>query len=583
MAYTIKGQAGKALDATSRTLGVDLVAVSGQLAFESMGMDRLSWTARTHDLAAGETILPETDQQVELYFSGTRVFRGWAAKPRGKNYGSVVEIEGPWRWLAKQMLTSARTSFTTTEDRPTFVFNEGKVEDHVTALLTRVIALGAPVAIGTIDADLTIAKQTLSNMSFASALVKLLAWVPDCVAWWDYSGTGTPTFNVTRRATMSATNYAAGTDELVDYDVTGRPDQVPARVELQYVDRSAAGLPLYAVQAAGTAVYGRTQVILISGAEGVPFVPQDDYESFLAQTVNANQTKDVLKPWLMLNMPEVQKSRNQFSGRPNPGELTLANGEIVTLTAGRPGTGTYTFPQPTLNFTDVETGAEVTRVGKHLLVSSFTTSAPPEWAVNVLANAERVKVTGRLYAFEESTLSNTAGTNTTEAPAAPDWQLAFPFGTTFLMNGWTPSFTLNGYEWARVNFLAYDFEFETYLTTASYPVLTTIYKPQDFEYLVPPAGLATALLAAQSVTPYEGHLILKPATAPALANVLTSLVNITGAQTEFATMDAMVKRVSYDLSSGYATRIELGPPGRFEIGGVNTRIKQSQQSIIEIN
>ncbi len=581
MAYTIKGQAAKALDATVRLLGADLVVVSAQVSFESMGMDRLTWTARTEDLAAGETILPEVDQQVELYDGATRIFRGWASKPRGKNYGAVVEIEGPWRWLMKESLTSEQTSYTSTEDRPTFIFNEGSVEDHVTALFARLVALGAPVALGTVDADITIAKQTLSNMSFASALAKLLMWVPDCVAWWDYSGAGTPTFNVTRRGTMGTTSYTAGTDALVDYDLTGRPDQVPSRVELQYVERSAAGLPLYAVQGAGTAVYGRTQVILISGAEGLPFVPGDNYESFLAQTVNANQTKDVLKPWLMFNMPEVQKSRNQFSGRPNVTEVTLANGEVVTLTAGRPGTGTYTFPQPSLNFTDVETGAEVSRVGKHMLVSAFSSSPPPEWAVDVLANAQRVRVTGRLYTFEESTLSNTAGTNTTEAPAPPDWQLAFPWGTSFLMNGWKPSFTLNGYEWARVFFLAYDFEFETYLTTSSYPVLTTIYKPQDFEYLVPPPGLAADLLAAQSVTPYEGTLLLRE-TPPALANLLPTLVNITAAQTEFAAMEAMVRRVSYDLVK-LTTSIELGPPARFGLDTIGTRIRQSQQSIIEIN
>lgn len=579
MSYDIKGESGKTLDATTRVLGADLKVVNATLRFESLGMDRLSWTARTIDLEAGETILPDVGQRVDLYQGATRHFRGWVTEARQSNYGTVVVAEGPWMWLRKMPITTSRTQFTTTADRATVVFNAGNVATHITALLNRAIALGAPIAIGTIATCYTIPKLQLSLMSFADALAELVRWVPDAVGWWNYSGTGTPTFNLSRRGGMSATSYAAGSGDLTGYEVTGRPDLIPARVEIQYIDRDATGLPLYASQADGTAVVGRTQIIPVSGRELDTFLPPDEYDQFQVQTVDANQTLNNIKPWLMLSVPEVVTSRTQFLGRPNPTEVTLANGEVIVLpnsTSG--GLGSYSFPQPTLKFQNPETGATISRVGKRLLV----TKEPPEWAEGVLANAERVKVSGRIYVLEESTLLNSSGGGGIDAPAAPDWQGAFPWQTSFLMNGYKASTTLVGYPWARVYFLALDFEFETYLTTSNYPVPTTVYRPQEYDYNAPPAGLAAALRTAQNFTPYEGRMEFKSAAPPALANPLSGLVQITSAQTALATMGAMVKAATYDLLN-WSTRLELGGPARFAIGTLAARVRGTPQTNIEIN
>ncbi|RPI11717.1 MAG: hypothetical protein EHM71_00145, partial [Zetaproteobacteria bacterium] len=76
--YIIKGESGKTLDATDRFLGADLLAVNASLRFENLGPDVLTWTCRTESITAGETIIPDVGQRVELWDStGTqRYFRG---------------------------------------------------------------------------------------------------------------------------------------------------------------------------------------------------------------------------------------------------------------------------------------------------------------------------------------------------------------------------------------------------------------------------------------------------------------------------------------------------------------------------
>lgn len=583
--YIIKGESGKTLDATSRLLGADLLGVNASLRFENLAPDELSWTCRTESIDAGETILPEVGQRVELWDStgATRYFRGWVTEARATNYGVQVVAQGPWMWLEKIDITTSLSSFSSTDTRPTIIFNEATVTSNVTALLNRAIALGAPVAIGTIASTFTIPKLQLSMMTCADVLAELMRWVPDCVGWWDYSGSGTPTFNLSRRSGMSATTYTVGTSPLVDFDLTGRPDLTPARVEVKYIARTAAGLPEYQTQADGTAATGRVQVIGLSGKELDTFLPPDNYSSYSAYTTNANQTKDLLKPWLMLAIPQVQKSRSQFTNRPNPTEVILADGETVTMQASTSGgLGTYTYPQPDLAFTDPETGMEISRVGKHLLVPFGTTDLPPDWALDALANAERVKVSGRIYVIEESTLYNSSGGGGIEAPAVPDWQAAFPWTTANLLKGYLASTTILLYPWARVYLLALDFEFETYLTTTSYTVPTTIYRPQDYDFNAPPSGLASNLRSAQNFTPYDGNIRLSYESLTTIPNQLQYKFNLIGSQAELETAGALVRAATYDLANS-SLDIEIGAPSRFNFSQLGGRVRQTPQTNITIN
>lgn len=573
MPLYLKGQAGKALDDTLRLLGVDLVATSATLRLESLAADALRWLARTADIEAGETILPEHEQIVELWQDSTRIFRGWVSDPRARNHGVQVTVEGPWYWLRKIQLSTALTGLVNTADRPTVIFNEATVTSMITTLLTRAMALGAPFAIGTIDATYAVHKQQHTAANFADVLAALVRQVPDAVVWWNYSGTGVPTFNLTRRGSMATTTFTVGAGEMTDHDAALYPSRVPSRVELPYMSRASTfGYPQFSLQAAGTAVTGRVQQIPISGRELAPFLPKDNYESYTVQTYNANLAGQALKDRILAMLPEVAASRAAFPNYPRSSDVELAEGEdlkmyraVTTSSGAYQGFGVYT--QPPFQCVDYDTGLPVSRVGKKFVISEL----PPEWAQSALANLQRVKLYGRIYHLEKLTNHNFTGTSLviTDVENIPAWVNAFGWSNDYdLVGFYAPghsSTTRNPTNGDTIRFFELNFEIEAYLTTTNLPAATTLYKPQDYDYTAPASGQAAALLAAQNFVPVDGHIDLKATTSLDFTNRLNRLYNIAGGMEDLETMAAMPKAVVYDLAQR-TTRIELGSPARFDFG-----------------
>ncbi|WP_035605085.1 hypothetical protein [Haloferula sp. BvORR071] len=209
MALKLIGQAGRALDAAERTPAL-LKIRDLSLRFEAMADDSLTWTARTQDLAGSMTILPDFEQAVSLYHDGVRIFHGHVSDPKDLLRGTRVTVLGPWWWLRRTQLTQSAAGI----DKPTMEFPQQTVKASITQLLTRAIAKGVPMRIGTIADTLTVPKQNYSEASFADILAELLKLVPDAVGWWDYSGNGLPAFNVTRRADAVPVTY--GLNQLVE-------------------------------------------------------------------------------------------------------------------------------------------------------------------------------------------------------------------------------------------------------------------------------------------------------------------------------------------------------------------------------
>ena len=579
--YLIKGTGGTL--SGDYLLGADLLGVDASLRFENLAPDVLQWTCRTESIDAAETTIPDVGQRIELWnTAGTvRYFRGWVTQARATNYGVQVVVEGPWQFLQKIDITSSVSSGTNTDFRPTINFNESTVKANIEALLTRAIALGAPMIVGTIASTFTIPKLQLSMMSCADVLAELMRWVPDCVGWWDYSGASDPIFNLTRRSGMGTRTFAIGTDPVEDYDLTGRPDLRPSQVVIKYTRRRlspADGRPEFAEQSSGSPVAGRIQTIGLSGKELDTFLPPDDYQGYTVQTYDANATLNNTRIRLLPIIPEVVASRAQFAGRPNANDVVLANGETITLQTSVSTVGTRIYPQPALQFLNPETGAPISRVNKRFLMSP----PPPDWANGVLANAEKVKIVGRIYKLVESTLLDSLGGNGINAPNIEDWAVAFPWSIQLLLTGYRPSTTILGYPWARVLLYALDFEVETYLTTSNFPNPTTIYKPQDYDFNAPPSGLASSLLAAQNFTPYEGSITLKRSGFQFPQNQIPYLYRVTGAQAGLATADAMAKAVTFDLAQS-TEQIEIGAPARFAFGVLGGKVRQTPQTNITIN
>lgn len=586
--YIIKGEAGKTLDATDRLLGADLLGVNASLRFENLGPDVLQWTARTESIDAGETIIPDVGQRVELWSSSgsIRYFRGWVTQARATNYGVQVVVEGPWQWLQKIDITSSLTSVST-DTRPTIIFNEATVTSNITALINRAIALGAPIAIGTIASTFTIPKLQLSMMTCADVLAELMRWVPDCVGWWDYSGSGDPEFNLSRRAGMSATTYTVGTSELADFDLTGRPDLIPARVEVKYIARTPAGLPEYQTQADGSTVAGRVQVIGLSGKELDTFLPPDDYQSYTAATAALNTTLAINNAVKSI-IPQVVDSRAQFSGYPrvgNDNDAKLASGETLHygnyIGQNMSNASYFSQVQPALRFTDPETGANVSTSGKYLVIGQ----AQPDWAADAYASAQKVRINGRLYRAQLKTRNHYLN-GVVETYTEPPWSSAFGWtqreDTGYYYWGETKPTTSTVTEGFKVFFNYLDFELDAILTTSNFSTPQTIYKPQDYEYLSPPANLAANLRSAQNFTPYEGTLSLVYSALPPLGNELQYKVNISGAQAGLDSAGALVRAATFDLANA-SLELEIGAPARFNFSALGGKVRQTPQTNITIN
>ena len=542
MAYTINGEAGAELDATSRTLE-SLRIEAATLRYASLASDTLTWTARTLNATGAGTIVPSVGQVVELWQDGVRRFRGHVSIPRPGAKQMTISAEGPWSWLAKTPLTSMQAdSAGTSAERVSFVLPTQSLRTSIISLANRAIALGLPMQLGTVDAFYDVPNMTLSDQSFAQAFSNLLAWAADAVLWWDHSVSGYPAMHVTRRANMTALEVVIGQDvELLE--IAPRVDLEVSQVGINYVTRNpTTGRPLWAAQNAGVGVVGKRQLVTVSGPEIVDFLPKDDFDSVQVQTGVVSDAYVISRD---SNLAGLKQSFGSVGG---VGTAILHNGGTAT----NPTYLAKYFPPMRYYATD---GTEVSVGTRKLLLNDVML---PDWAAKSL-QAQEVSITGT-------------------------W-IATTFEITATFDGWRDSAASSGQllSWNGIKFnyfwwFAIPFKITAMLVNANYPALTSIYKPWEYNFMTPPAGLAEGLRTAQNWTPWEGP-ITQAAQDWTAANVLNRKVRITNGRTEHAAMDALLQSVDFDLMRGRRT-LNLGAPARIDFGTLVDRIRRDPQDNI---
>lgn len=262
------------------------------LEFQNLAADTLTWEASTDDPSGTGTIIPEVGQTAELLDpDGDRVFKGHVVLPSVGTSSVTVKVVGPWWWMERIALSGdLNDAVETSAERGSYVFPEQGLATSLGDLIDRAITKGVPMQAGTISTMFTVPRITLSNMSFAAALAELMRWVPDAVAWFDYS-VSPPMLNITRRGDMTAINYTFGVNNIESVNIGPRLDLQVSRVSLKYVRRDATtGKPNWAAQNHGTAVDGKIQIITISGPEIATTLPKDDFDSVAIRTKSANFT-----------------------------------------------------------------------------------------------------------------------------------------------------------------------------------------------------------------------------------------------------------------------------------------------------
>lgn len=554
MAWYLKGETGKTLDATLRELS-SLRIDSCALRFQSLADDTLTWSAATENATGAGTIIPDVGQVVELWKDGARKFRGHVTMPRVGSKRITVTAVGPWWWLTRIPLTSSQTDSTgVSAERANFVFSTGAHKTKIESLIARAIANGAPMVAGTVVTIYDTPNMSLAEMNCGQALAELMAWVPDGVTWFDYSGTGLPALHVGRRSGFAATTYAIGTDAVIDTDLSPRLDLEVARVGLDFVTRTATtGRPAWASQAAGTSTAGKNQIITVSGPEISELLPKDDFDSYQIQTISATLTNAVI-----IARDSGLASVNAQFGTP-PGGLFSFIDRWIGWSKSSSTYNPVGFPAQIRLRTN---GTTAPSTGYNIISSL----SPPDWAISQLG-AYEITIIGTWGCFW------LYPNGTTPAPSAAFEATA----QTTYTHGWASPPSSSDTGLILIGSRQYQVKVWVYAGTA-YPALTTIYKAWDYNFLTPPAGLATGLLAAQNWVPWEGTISLV-ADDVSGDNLLNAKYNVTGTISPCASMQTLARGVSHDITNGRTT-IELGAPARTDFGTLTSRIRRQPRDNI---
>ncbi len=550
MAITIRGQAGKTMDFTARSW--ETLRIAGdQLRFSTLDDDFFAYTSIADDAAGTGALLPEIGQIVEVYDGIARKFKGVVTAVTPGQNSISVRADGPWWWMKKINLSgdfappfdAAYGAGGTAATRHNYAFPQQALRTSLNAMIDRAIALGVPMARGSIDTMFTVTPITLPNMSCAAALAEMLRFCPDSVVWFNY-GVEPPTINISRRGAMIAGTYTIGAHVFEGLEnIRPRTDLKLSRAEVHYVDRHpTTGAPRWQSQVSGTAVAGEIQITTVSGPELLTYLPKDKLESVSVKSTNsltaafvANRdgTLSGLKEqWGVIGAPSSQITLWYDSGNTRYASTTVFPGQVAKN----------------------KSGTVVSTVGKYFLTSS---AQLPDWAIELLGATE-VTLTGSWI-----------GTINTGSNWSDAW-IAWHDGTRQGF-GWSSSTTTT----ATTYWFMRPWSINVWMIDTEYAVTTTLYKPPEYGYTAPPASLAANFLACQNWVPWEGSFTLVEDSL-GLDNLLLYTVNIAGTLPACATMEAMVRSVTYSVKRGRRT-FELAAPTRTQLGTLVNRVRQSPE------
>ena len=630
VAWTIEGEASKPWDETSKTfddLGID----AGSLEFPALETDVLSLTITPDDWRTYTR--PELGQIVTLKRDGVIFFYGTVTNDVASITGSTqtitIQVSGPWWWMERIELTENQTDGAGgTADRVSYVFGTDAGVDLKTAietLIDRAIALGVPMQRGTVATFFDVPRITLNQSTCSQAFTELLRLVPDCFAWFDYT-TSPPTLNVDRRGVASVTTLTIGTDNLTDLNIQPIYEMEVARVELDYVNRSATGLTQFQQQASGTAATGRVQTITISGKELDTFLPNELFETFdissvttdLDTAVNAyrpefgtinaktaNVNKLPFAGSLAYQLYNRQSNQYDTAGR-NFVQPTLEPGLTFIL----PLSPTDTLPQWVLDEYGISTFS-VNHVYDTVLQSDISgtndilTATNGQWYWGSNDNLDPNDTVGgatywwivKEYGETEFLLSAIATANL--PPITPENVKGTGFASyvspgVYILGSWPADTAIGDKIWfgaggvlgtytvteivnpglsVRIDGTPFTGAAQSYkLFNPSFYRFT---RRADYSFIAPPANLAANLLAAQDFVPYEGTLRLVDQDAGGTRYAGT-VVNVANSITEHSTMKALVSNERLDLRAG-TTEITLGTPERIDYRTFVDRIRSTPQ------
>lgn len=628
----IKGETGATLG-PARQLVADLKIRDMVGEWGVFERDVLTWTARTADVDAGNTTVPDNGQKVSLYLDEERVFHGHVVNPTALLYGVKVSVEGPWWWLLRpDAVSDVEDSEGTTDERPTLIFEEGDLADHIADLVELARdGYSLPLRLGTVSSMFDVPRISYSLQNLAEVLADLLGWCPDAVPWFDHSALSGEVVSATSTTVVLGAEASTENDAYngLEIEIRSGANAGETRVITDYV--------------------GSTKTATISTAWTTTLSAGDDYTLEVECALNVTRRGDATAQSFVIGtdpLVEPFEFRPRIEYEVSQVKLPYAERDADTgaVTWAEQASGTYesgkrqivpiagpeladflpqeTFETLTINTTtsDLATALKEVIPGYAELVADY-----PEGGANWRFGASNVTTTKTISQVSSDGSSFTGLTKSWSNDALagtrkfilfedglepPEWAVADYGLTKYVVGHWyfidgnssttTPAHdpdrraallgTLGGkyywnasktdpsgasppaYQWVvapRANLSIWT------IATADIPAGGVLYKRSEYGFVEPPASLAANLVTAQAWTPWEGTITrrLDPLT---VEQILGKKFSVAGSLTAAATAGALPSGYTLDFSQRLAT-LKLGPPPRSDYGTLVGRTRRSSQ------
>ncbi len=133
-------------------------------------------------------------------------------QPEGDIERRRYTARGPWWWATQLGYAQAWRAFGTALDvqfpRVLLYYNAG-TDDVLRDVAARIGAAGGPWSAGAVDARILPRAQKMQNLLCSQVIVESLKFMPDAVAWFDYTAEENPAFHCRRAADLDTISVEA--------------------------------------------------------------------------------------------------------------------------------------------------------------------------------------------------------------------------------------------------------------------------------------------------------------------------------------------------------------------------------------
>lgn len=517
--------------------------------------------------------LPTLRQQITLYRDGVSFFFGNVTNIRSMissgSHEHQVTVSGPWWFLEKVPFTSDRQDGSgKTGERISYVFGTStagqQLKTSIEQAIDRANQIGCPIAPisggSSVAAMHTFPRITLNQSTCGQVIAELVRLVPDAMTYFDYA-TYPAKLNVVRRPTCASTTFDQDTSPITSIDINPTIELEVEQVTLPSVTRNTVGRTVFNVQESGSDPAGRDitkrQVITISGPELDTFLPNDLFESQTITTsgsitnlahdsdgscVSAAKTAGLSR--LPINIGLERYTLYNARQRSGAAPIGIGSTRIETFNVGG-----YSIKDKSGN---ILSGYSI-----------ITSGTPADWAGITTVN---VTVSGLMWI--KRTIDEGDGT-----PNKPYPKYLNDAQFTYIAGGFECEQSSCDY----VQYYQKAFSFSAVATPGG-AGSSTVYKPADYSFINPPAGLAEFLRSTQNWIPYEGSIQLEQEDVGAVRYV-GNKINIINSLPAFSTMGALVSGESLEIETGRTT-INLGAPARNDYRTLVDKIRKTSQDNI---